>query len=102
MAHFIKAARMDQIKPGKGLEVEVGGEIIALFNVDGKIFATSGVCPHAGGPLGEGELIGNAITCPLHAWQFEVESGRCMRIPAMKLRTYKTKVEGSDVLVSVE
>ena len=96
---FQKVATLDQVKPGKPIAVEVNGEQIALYNLDGTIYATSGVCPHAGGPLAEGDMQGNIVTCPLHGWQFEADSGRCLRIPAMKLKTYKVKVEGNDILV---
>jgi len=98
---YIKAATLDRIKPGKALEVEVDGELIGLFNVNGTIHAASSVCPHAGGPLCDGNLQENTITCPLHGWQFEVDTGRCLRIPAMKLKTYEVKIEGNDILISV-
>src|SRR3989344_4225911 len=98
---YIKVATLDQIKPGKALEVEVDGELIGLFNVNGTIHAASSVCPHAGGPLCEGVLSENVITCPLRGWGFELDAGRCLRIPAMKIKTYGVKIEGNEVLVSV-
>lgn len=102
MPNFQKVATLGQLGPGKAMEVEVNGEQIALCNVEGNIHAVSGVCPHAGGPLAEGELQDNVLTCPLHGWQFGVDSGRCMRIPAMKLKTYQVKVEGNDILLSID
>lgn len=102
MPDFRKVATLGQLGPGKAMEIEVDGEQIALCNVEGKIYAVSGVCPHAGGPLAEGELQGSILTCPFHGWQFEVDSGRCMRIPAMKLKAYPVKVEGNDILLSIE
>ena len=102
MVKFHKATTLDKLKPGKAMDIEVDGVLIALFNVDGKIFATSDVCPHAGGSLGQGELDGCTITCPLHGWQFDVESGKCLRIPAMKVQTFPIKIEGNDILVSVD
>ncbi len=102
MAHFHKVATLEELHPGKAKEVSIGDEQIALYNVDGRIFATSDVCPHAGGSLGQGELCDGIITCPLHGWQFDVESGKCLRIPAMKLNTYEVKVEGNDILVKLQ
>ncbi len=99
---FKKAATLDQIMPGKSIEVDIDGELIGLFNVNGTIHAASSVCLHAGGPLCEGDLQENVVTCPLHGWQFEVDSGKCLRIPGMKLKTFEVKVEGNDVLISVD
>ena len=48
------------------------GRVIALFNVDGTFYALDGVCPHQGGPLGQGTLEGCIVTCPWHGWQFDV------------------------------
>ncbi len=99
---FQKVATLDEVKPGRPIEVEINGEQVALCNLDGTIHAISGVCPHAGGPLGQGDLNDNVLTCPLHGWQFDVASGRCLRIPAMKIKTYEVRMQGNDILVSDE
>ena len=61
--------------------VDVDGNSIAVWNVGGNFFAFQNVCPHRGGPVGEGELEGNVITCPWHGWSFDfqVESVRLIR-----------------------
>jgi nitrite reductase (NADH) small subunit/3-phenylpropionate/trans-cinnamate dioxygenase ferredoxin subunit len=71
-------ARADEIKPGTGKTVELSGRKLAIFNVDGKFHAIDDVCPHRGGPLGEGFLEGKNVTCPWHAWEFDVTSGQCL------------------------
>jgi nitrite reductase/ring-hydroxylating ferredoxin subunit len=101
MVVFHKVATLDEVKPGQAKDVVVGDELIAIYNVNGKIFATSDICLHAGGSLGQGELCDGVITCPLHGWQYEVESGKCMMVPAMKLKTYQVKVEGNGILVGI-
>ena len=50
MSDFVKVSAASEIAPGQGLQVEVGGQPVALFNVDGAFFALSGRCPHRGGP----------------------------------------------------
>ena len=64
MAKFVTVGKVSDLEPGKGKVVEAEGDEIALFNVAGKFCAIHNVCLHQGGPLGEGELDGNRVTCP--------------------------------------
>ena len=48
---------------------------IALFKLEGKIYALDNACPHMGGPLGEGEIEDEVVTCPWHGWQFDIKNG---------------------------
>lgn len=102
MAVFHKAATLDQLPVGKAVDVAVGDEQIALYNVGGKIYATTDICPHSGGSLGQGELCDGIVTCPLHGWKFKVESGQCQNMPVISIKTYPVKIEGNDVLVGIE
>jgi nitrite reductase/ring-hydroxylating ferredoxin subunit len=86
---------------GMAKPVTVNGKRIALYNVDGKIYATDNTCLHKGGPLGEGDLMDNVITCPLHGWQYDVCTGTCLTTPSAKLGTYKVEIQGNDILVDV-
>ncbi len=76
MSELIRIAAVDEIPPGTGKEVLAGERILAVYHVDDRFYALDGICPHAGGPLGEGLLQGNIVTCPWHGWQFDVSSGR--------------------------
>ena len=67
MAEFVKVATLRELPPGSAKAVEIGGKAVALYNVDGTVFATANTCAHRGGPLGEGELEGGVITCPWHS-----------------------------------
>ena len=68
-------AEVGDLQPGECKTVAVGERELALFNVGGKFYATDNVCPHRGGPLGEGTLDGNVVTCPWHGWRFDVCTG---------------------------
>lgn len=92
---FVEVCKAADLQLGKGMSVEANGKQVALFNVNGKFYAIQGICPHRGGPLGEGELQDNTVTCPLHAWQFDVTTGNGMA----KVQTYPVKVENGNVLV---
>ena len=99
MAEFVKVAMLSELPPGTAKAVEVGGNPVALYNVGGKVYATTNTCPHRGGPLGEGDLNQNVVTCPWHGFQYDVTSGTCQTNPALSLGCYPVRVEGQDVLV---
>ncbi len=95
----VTVARVSDVRPGTAKVVVVAGRAIALFNVDGTFFATDNTCLHRAGPLGEGFLDGDVVTCPMHGWQYDVRSGQSFMNPSAKLRTYRVLVEGDAVKV---
>ena len=98
-----KIAKTSDLAPGSGKVVEADGETIALFNVEGTLYAMGNTCPHRGGPLGEGSLEGNIVTCPWHGAQFNVETGEVLRPPAPTgVKSYPARVEGEDVLIEFD
>lgn len=101
MGEFVKAAKKGEIPAETGKSVEVKGHEIALFQVGGKVYAVHHVCPHQGGPLSEGGLEGEVVTCPWHGWSFNVTTGECTFNPAIKQETFKVKEEGEDIFVEV-
>ena len=78
MGTNIKAAELDELKPGKMKLVEVERREIVLCNVDGQYFAVDNICPHQGAPLCEGELDGTNLWCPWHGASFDVRSGEVL------------------------
>ncbi len=100
MAKLVKVATVGEIAPGTGRCVEVEGRQIALFNVGGTIHALDNTCPHRGGPLAEGDLDGTTVTCPWHAWQFDVTTGESLTDDLVVAR-YDVEVNGEDVFVSL-
>lgn len=71
-------------KSGASSEIVIAGNIVALFNVDGELHALDGICPHQGGPLGQGALHGCIVSCPWHGWEYDVTDGQHQSIPALK------------------
>ena len=96
-----KVAKATDIGEGKSQTIPIGDLQIALFKTGGLFYAMDGACPHRGGSLGEGYLDGLEVTCPWHAWVFNVKSGECQTAPGTKQKCFPVKVEGQDVLVNV-
>jgi nitrite reductase/ring-hydroxylating ferredoxin subunit len=101
MAEFVRVVGTADVKPGQGIVAEVNGKTLAVFNVDGNFHAIDNTCIHRGGPLGEGDVDGNVVTCPWHGWQYNVATGACVNNPSAKVDVYQVKVEGTDVKVLV-
>ena len=82
--------------------VQVDGKRLALILRDGQFSVLSGVCNHAGGPLGEGRLEGDYVTCPWHYWKFHWRTG--LGEPGYEkdaVPAYATKVEDGRLLVDL-
>lgn len=101
MSEWHRVANVADVPPGTSKELAAAGRIVALFNVDGTFHAMDGVCPHAGGPLGEGVLKGSVITCPWHGWQFDVSTGRHCLNSRLQHPSFPVTVEGTEVYVEL-
>lgn len=88
--------------PGEAREFEISPErVICVANVNGELSALDNVCPHRGGPLGQGFIEGGKIVCPWHGWQFDARTGAVEHAPDQRIKTYAVLVEGEDVFVEV-
>lgn len=104
MPEFRTVAKAAEVAPGslKHIELEGDGKQVCLANVDGTFYAMGGECTHMGGPLGDGELDGNIVTCPWHSGEFDVTTGKVLGPPAEEdVPSYEVRVEGDDVQVAV-
>ena len=98
---WVQGARLDEVVPGTCKVVKVLGRKIALYSVDGELFATENACPHSGGQLGEGDLDGYTVTCPFHAFQYDVRTGECLGGQADGVGTVKVRVDDNLVMFEV-
>ena len=102
MASSVKVCAVNDLKPGECKMVEANGTPVALYNVGGRYYATHNTCAHRGGPLGEGSLEGEVVTCQWHGFQFNVTSGQCVGPnPALKVTSFKASVQGNEVFVEL-
>ncbi len=99
-ATWHSVAAKDDVAPDEPIKVEVGDTEIALFNVDGEIFATSNICTHAFASMVHGFQEGDEIECPLHEGRFSIKTGEALCPPVSEgLRTFEVKIEDGKVLV---
>src|SRR5262249_55279376 len=101
MNEYIPVAAASLVPADRGLTVRVGEREIALFNVDGAIYALDAQCPHRGGPLGEGTMKDGHITCPLHGWEFDLKTGACLDNPERPVACFATRVVDGQVQIRV-
>ena len=94
-------ADVSEIPAGQGKSFEIAGKQIALFKTADRYLAIDNLCPHRGGPLADGSLMGDVVTCPWHGWQFDCATGKSTRNAAVCVTSYPTSVEGSTIYVEV-
>ena len=98
--------------------VQLGGRTIGVFRLDGDFFALADRCPHRGAPLcSSGEVVnavegvgddardtreGALVRCPWHKWDFDIASGRCTVDGRLRVRRYLVRVDGEDLVVSLD
>ncbi len=98
---LVKVGTVSELAPGSVMPAYVGENSYAICNVGGELHALDGICPHAGGPLGEGALHGYTLVCPWHAWEYDCRTGANDFDPGIAVSTFPVKVEGGDILLDV-
>ncbi|HWC00013.1 MAG TPA: Rieske (2Fe-2S) protein [Bryobacteraceae bacterium] len=98
---FVKVGSVSALAPNSVQEVAIGENYYAICNVEGRIRALGGVCPHRGGPLGQGNVRYGILICPWHAWGFDPETGESDEDPTKHVAAYDVKVEGDDILIQI-
>ncbi len=102
MSREFVVAKVSDLKDGEMKEVEIEGLKILLTRLEGRFFAVGGECSHYGGPLAEGVLSGEEVTCPWHQARFQVKTGDLVNPPALDpLAPFETRVKGDQVIVVV-
>ena len=96
---LVTVARVGDVPPGAARPVRAGEVELALYNVDGRFYATQSQCLHLKGPLGDGDVEGPVVTCPWHGWQYDVRTGENEFDRAIRLETFEVVVEDGDVKV---
>lgn len=102
MPEFIKVATLAQLPPGSCTTVSAGDTAVALFNVDGQVYALSDTCLHAGQSLGCGEFQGKVVRCRAHGWKYDVTTGFVNGVDGYGVATFPVQVADGEVRVAVD
>ena len=98
--NWVKVAELYEVSEGQPKAVQMGeGRSIALFNVDGKIYATDNQCPHMGYPLTRGTVRNGILTCDWHRRSFDLEGGGCFHVECDDLRTFPVDLRGDEIWI---
>ena len=95
----VRVAREEEIRECSAVRVESFGRTIAVFRDQGELLAIEDSCPHRGGPLGKGKVAAGAVTCPLHAWTFDLRTGAMRGNPSLCVRTWPLRIEAGEVFL---
>ena len=91
-----------KLSDGEPVGVKFGDLRVALYMVNGEVFATDDVCPHAYALLSTGFLEEYVIECPLHGAMFDVRSGKCQTETYRDVKTYTVEVRNGEVFVDLD
>ncbi len=100
--NWIDVTAVEAVPEDDVIGIDIAGKSLALYQVDGEIYATDNICTHGNARLCDGFLEGHEIECPLHQGKFDIRNGKAMCAPLTEdVRTYPVKIEGSRVFVDL-
>jgi len=95
---WVKAASLDDLRE-KPIVFKQSPLQIAVFRVDGRVFAVDNRCPHEGYPLAAGNVTADCVvTCNWHNWKFRLTDGACI-LGGDDVRSYATRMENDEVWI---
>ena len=97
----MRVGQLSELPSGQLSEVRVGVDTYVLCNHDGTVHCFSGICPHAGGPLGQGAMHGEMIVCPWHGWEFNCVSGANDEDEDVVLERFQTIIDAGEIYIDV-
>jgi naphthalene 1,2-dioxygenase system ferredoxin subunit len=101
--NWTDAAAVADVPEGDVVGVKVAGRDIALYEVEGAIYATDNVCTHGQARMSDGFLEGSEIECPLHQGKFDVCTGQALCAPLTEnIRTYAVKLLDNRVMLRLD
>ena len=98
---MVRVASDADLAEGGTLAVTVSGKEYALFRQGGNIYCLDNDCPHAGGPLAEGQVDSMAVSCPWHCWWFDIRTGDGLYGLGIGVACHACKIEDGEILIDV-
>lgn len=108
--NYVKVAQTTELTAGAKKKISIEGKEILLANIQNSYYAVDNTCPHMGGSLYDGNLIGSHIVCPKHGSVFDVTNGKVVesgkllfiKVKVHNLYSYPVKIEGTDLLIGID
>jgi nitrite reductase (NADH) small subunit len=101
LTEFIDIGATSEIPLNRVTTKIVGDRKIAVCHTASGFYALDNTCPHRGGPLGEGDVIGEELICPWHLWGFEVATGNCGGSPVLGVAAHEVRIDNGRILVKL-
>ncbi len=102
MPHWVKlCSAADAPAEGNVMEAEAAGVSVCLARLNGDLAAVDNICPHRGGPLGQGWIEGQAVVCAWHSWAFDLKTGVAEPPERSRVDVFPVRIVGDDVLVDL-
>lgn len=99
---WIRAVSVADVNDGEVVGINISDVEIALYNVDGTIYATANLCTHALGRLSDGFVDGGTIECPLHGGRFDIKTGKGLGPPIERdVKVYPVRVIGDEIQIQL-
>jgi nitrite reductase/ring-hydroxylating ferredoxin subunit len=99
----VLVGKIDDIKEGDMIHFEYKDKDILIANINGKFYATSNICTHAGASLHEGKLEGTNVTCPWHGAIWDITTGNLVKFPMQlnPLERYEVIIEEDSIYIDI-
>lgn len=97
MPEKTKLLAVTELPVGAKRCLETPSGAIALFHTETGFHAIANKCPHRAGPLSDGLLDGDTVSCPWHQWKFRLSDGACANIPGATVPHYALEIIDGDV-----
>lgn len=92
---------LEDLTDKAGQEFVVDGQVIAVFRQGDHLYAVDGMCAHQGGPLAQGQLDQQCVTCPWHGWQYDITNGQNTLTGKKMLTTFPAELRGDAVWIEL-
>lgn len=92
-----RAGSLSELAQGRRCHVMRGDREVTLLEEGGRVYGIQTACPHGGGRLGDGVVVGDQVVCPLHRWRFDLNTGRTKRDSRLPSVVVPVEVDGDDI-----
>lgn len=96
---FVAVGRLADFESGKGKKVVVNGRHVALFRIGDEFHAIDNLCLHKAGPLCDGDIDNDVVTCPWHGWSYQIRTGILVQDPRVGVSRHEVRIEGDEISV---